>query len=163
MTLTCLKLSCSLSLCRIGTLLVVHTPPPCPADVPLAGEGGLAADCIDLRWQQTCANARFVYVHVGVVLAAAHSVAALFTRAGTSAGNLQQGQQLFPASLQCFVQIKRCVRLQRLRGAHGQVKVCPFSSTPGSKAPPGWICRKLEGGMLRAQLTAVTGLSWAHL
>lgn len=120
MTLTCLKLSCSLSLCRIGTLLVVHTPRPCPADVPLAGEGGLAADCIDLRWQQTCANARFVYVHVGVVLAAAHSIAALFTRAGTSAAVWEFATRT--ATVPCFPAVlcadkKVCVAAEAAGGS----------------------------------------------
>lgn len=107
-----------------------------PADVPLAREGGLAADCIDLRWQQTRDNARFVYAHVGVVVAAAHSVCSPLHQGWDfccclGSCNKDNCSLFHPCRALC--RLKRCVRLQRLMA---RAKVCPFSSTPGSKV---WI------------------------
>lgn len=110
----------------------------------------MAADCTDVRWQQSCASARFVYAHAGVVVAAAHSVCSPGLGLLLLSGKLQQGQQLFPdSSLQCFVQIKKvCEAAEAAGGSWPGPRRVP--SHP-SKAPPGWICRELEGGMLRAQ------------
>lgn len=84
---------------------MVHRSPLCPADIPLASEGGLAADCIDLRWQQTCANARFVYAQVGVVVAAAHSICSPFTRAATFAAVWEVATR---AIVPCFIPAGLC-------------------------------------------------------
>lgn len=68
-------------------------------------------------------------------------------------GKLQEGQQLFPvSSLQCFVQIKEVCEAAEAAGSSwlAQRHVLSYPCS-GSKAPPGWICRELEGGMLRSQ------------